>query len=136
ERAGSALQAVDVLTDLISRHGQGAEGEEGKSDNAFVIADGREAHVLEACGAHWALQTVNGVRAVSGACHLRRDWDRISRGLADVAIEHNWWPQDGSKLDFAGAVGQEGPDHAKALRHWGQTTLALEQHNGMLNVPL
>jgi hypothetical protein len=135
ERAGSAIQAVDLLADLISRHGQGGEGSEDGSDNAFAVADGREAYVLEACGSHWASQTITGVRAVSGACHLRRDWDRISRGVADLAIQQGWWPADGSKLDFAGAVGQEGANHATALRRWGQTTLALEQHNGTLTVP-
>jgi secernin len=135
ERGGSALQAIDVLTDLISRHGQSAEDGEDGSDNAFVVADGREAHVLEACGSHWALQTITCVRAVSGACHLRRDWDRISRGLADLAIEKGWCPQDGNKVDFAEALGKEGANHALALRQWGQATWALEQHHGRLTVP-
>jgi hypothetical protein len=127
ERGGSAMQAVDVLTDLIGRHGQ--SGEEG-SDCAFLVADGQEAHVLEASGRHWALQAVTAVRAVTGACHLRRDWDRISRGLADLAIERGWWPQDGNKVDFAGAVGVAGPGHAEALYRWAQVTTVLEDRAG------
>jgi hypothetical protein len=133
ERGGSASQAVEAVADLITRHGQQAEA---GCDCALVVADAREAYVLEACGQHWALQMVPGVRAVSNACHLRQDWDRISRGLADLAIESGWWPGNGSKLDFAGALGRQGPDHAAALRRWGQATLQLEQHNGRITAAL
>src|SRR5262249_20233426 len=50
ERAASARQAVDVVTDLIGRHGQsgfsaGAGGEE--FDSSFLLADCREAFALE-----------------------------------------------------------------------------------------
>jgi hypothetical protein len=134
ERAGSACQAVEVLTDLIARHGQCGPGLGEGSDSAFAVADGREAYVLEACGSHWALQAVPAVRAVSDVCHLRRDWDRIARGLADLAIARGWWPADGSKLDFAGALGRVGPDHSAALRRWGQATLRLEQHSGAIDL--
>jgi secernin len=137
ERAGTALQAVDVLTDLLGRHGQAgeSEGDAGDTDSAFLIADGREAYVLETCGAHWAVQQVREVRAVSNVCHLRQDWDRISRGLADLAIGRGWWPDDGSKLDFAGALAREGEDNRAALRRWGRATLLLEQLNGQIDGP-
>src|SRR5262245_37169376 len=55
ERAGSACQAVEALTDLIGRHGQ-----EGGS--SFLVADAEEAFVLEAAGHHWALGHVGSVR--------------------------------------------------------------------------
>jgi dipeptidase len=137
ERAGSARQALDVITDLIGRYGQGAfpgrGPAEGGHDSAFLIADGCEAYVLEACGPHWAMQAVGAVRAVSDVCHLRQDWDRISHGLADLAIARGWWPGDGSKLDFAGAVGPEGGDNAAGLRRWGRATLLLEQQSGQIH---
>jgi dipeptidase len=127
ERAGSARQAVDCLTDLVTRHGQG----DGGADHAFLAADGREGYVVEAAGEHWAVQEVRAVRAVSETCLLRQDWDRISRGLADVAIGKDWWPSDGSKLDFAGVVA---PDADRgALRRWGHATLVLEQYSGRLD---
>src|SRR5262249_11411547 len=59
ERAGSARQAVDLLTDLIARHGQGAYpgcAAEERYDNALLIADGTEAFAVEASGAHWVYQ--------------------------------------------------------------------------------
>lgn len=128
ERASTACQAVETLTDLIGRHGTDA--------HAFLVADHGEAVVLEAGGRHWALAEIGSVRAVTGACLLRQDWDRISRGLSDVAIDRHWWPDDGRKLDFASAVGAAGPDHARDLRRWGQATLALEHHSGHLDAPL
>jgi secernin len=134
ERAASASQGVEVLADLVHRHGQGAfPGGDGEPDSSFLVADGREAYVLEACGPHWALQQVGRVRAVSAVCQLRQDWDRISRGLADAAIARGWWPENGSKLDFAAAVGREGPDRAGCMRRWGKATLELEQHSGQVD---
>ena len=50
--AGGAHQAVEVLADLIWRHGQGAAPGAAalQDDHIFLIADGEEAFVLEACG--------------------------------------------------------------------------------------
>jgi secernin len=129
ERSNSARQAVDCLTDLVTRHGQGDNGD----DHAFLVADSCEAFVVETAGPHWAVQAVGAVRAVSDVCLLRQDWDRISRGLADVAINKNWWPHDGSKLNFAEVVAPNSLDHAAALRRWGRATLLLEQQSGSIN---
>jgi hypothetical protein len=135
ERASSACQAVEILTDLIGRHGQGSFGGVG-SDYAFLIADAQEASLIEAAGRHWALAEIGSVRAVTGLCLLRQDWDRISRGLVDVVHQHGWWPEDGCKFDFAGTLGQFSPDHARDLRRWGQATVRLEQHAGHLDTAI
>ena len=106
ERASAARQAVETTAALITRHGQGPYpgcAAEEDHDNAFLIADGREAYLLAACGPHWAVQQVGDVRALNEVCRLRKDWDRISPGLADLAIQPGWQPEDGSKLDFAAA---------------------------------
>ncbi len=138
ERAGTALQAVEVLTDLIGRHGQGAFVGAGENDPdaALLVADCREAHVVEAAGRHWALATVGTVRAVSDACFLRQDWDRISPGLSALAIHRGWWPEDGCKLDFARAIGRPDTDPTTAMRRWGLATIQLEQHSGSIDVAL
>jgi secernin len=134
ERANSARQAVDVITDLASRHGQGSS--QAGLDPAFLVADSREAFVVEMFGRHWAVQHVGEVRAASDVCHLRQDWDHLSHGLADLAIAEGWWPSDGSKLDFAGTVGAPSAGHASSLRRWGRATLLLEQSNGQISLSL
>jgi secernin len=132
ERASNARQARDVILDLVSRYGQTATaGEEPNS--TFLVADVREAFVLETAGNHWAEQEVHAVRAVSDVCHLHQDWDRIARGLADLAIGRGWWPQDGSKLDFAQVAAPGDRQAPPALRRWGRATLLLEQSSGRVD---
>jgi hypothetical protein len=144
ERCQSSAQAVQLLTDLISRHGQGGGKPLGPPDeqrahgpawagwdHAFLLADAREAFAVEASGPCWVYQQVQEIRALSGLCTVRQDWDRISPGLAGRAIDEGWWPGDGSKLDFAGAVGLGDAD--SALRRWGRATLLLGQQNGHID---
>jgi hypothetical protein len=135
ERCRGAHQAVELVADLITRHGQGMPGFPGAEgrDTAFLLADAGEAFLLAGCGGHWAEQEIRQVRAVGGVCHLRQDWDRVSRGLADLVIGRGWWPQDGSKIDFEGTVGD--PAGAAGLRRWGRTTLLLEEQNGRIDLP-
>jgi secernin len=136
ERSRTARQAVDLLTDLVERYGQGAFPgcpAEAERDNAFLIADPREAYAVEAAGTHWVYQEVRETRVVSNVRIVRQDWDRISHGLAAHAIAQGWWPEDGSKLDFSGALGETPGEHAPALRRWGQKTLPLVEQSGHID---
>jgi secernin len=136
ERAHSATHAVDVLIDLVDRHGQGGFPgcpTPGEADNAFLIADPHEAFAIETSGSHWVCQEVQEVRAASNANVVRQDWDRISHGLAGYAIAQGWWPADGSKLDFAGTLAEDPAGHDSGLRRWGRLTLLLEQQNGHID---
>src|SRR5439155_20492108 len=59
ERGQTARQALLVLTDLITRFGQGAYPgceDERAYDAAFLIADSREAYLVEASGPSWVEQ--------------------------------------------------------------------------------
>ena len=47
---------------------------------------------------------------------MRQDWERIARGLAGYAIGQGWWPDDGSKLDFAGSLNDQPVGRESALR--------------------
>jgi hypothetical protein len=135
ERASSARQATDLLADLISRVGHGLAPASGQVVDsglspAFLIADPKEAYVLASCGSHWALQEISSLRALGEVCHLHQDWDRLSHGLASLAIDSGWWPGDGSKLDFEATMCLPGPTSARALRRYGRATLLLEQQRG------
>jgi secernin len=136
ERSQTARQAVDLLTSLVERYGQSAFPAYtalAERDSAFLVVDPKEAYAVETAGRHWVYQEVQEVRALTNARVIRQDWDRISHGLASYAIQQGWWPDDGSKLDFAGALNEEPSAHAAALRRWGRNTLLLMEQSGHID---
>ncbi len=133
ERSHCCTQAVDTLVSLISRYGQRSVGDDGAGDNIFLVADGREAYVVEAAGSHWAMIECARSRAVTEVGMIRQDWRRLSPGLADWAIEQSLWTDDGSKIDFLGAVGLNTPAQALARRRWGRASIALTQQDGAID---
>jgi len=133
ERSQSACQAQEVLTDLITRYGQGhGDAAEGR-DHIFLIADPREALVVEAAGTFWATTECQQLRVVSDTALIRQDWQRVAPGLVKHAIAMGWWRDDGSKIDFSGALGAHPPSQAPALKRWGRASLLLEQQNGHID---
>jgi dipeptidase len=136
ERCRSARQGVELFSELVKHHGQGAfEGcpEESAADHGILICDAHEAYLIETAARFWVYQEIQQVRAVSNLCTIRQDWDSISPGLGAHAIDRGWWPGDGSKLDFAEALGANPVGSASALRRWGRATLLLEQQNGHID---
>jgi dipeptidase len=130
ERTRQATRAVEFILDLVERHGQrDADG----GDASFLIADPSEAFLVETAGSHWVLQEIGQVRAVSDLSTIHQDWVRIGRGLAGRAIEHGWWPADGSKLNFAEAIAPDPIGRDSALRRWGRATYLLEQQSGHID---
>jgi len=70
ERADSARSAVETITTLIERYGQGGGcGYEHPSftyHNSFIVADPSEAYVLETAGSLWEVEHVtDGARSIS-----------------------------------------------------------------------
>ena len=137
EQCQTARQAVTLLTHLIESCGQGSFpgcNPDRDYDSAFVIADPSEAYVIETAGGHWVYQETQEVRASGGVRVIRQDWDRISRGLADLAIKRGWWPQDGSKIDFAGVVGEMTQEEKAALKRWTGASFRLQEQNGHIDL--
>lgn len=105
ERAATAADAVGVITGLLETHGQGGACAEGDPafayHNGFLIADRREAWVLETAGRAWAAERVaSGVRNISNALTIRTGFDRGSPGLAAAARRHGH--HGSGAVDFAG----------------------------------
>ncbi len=114
ERARSAAEALEVITALVERHGQGGScglREPRYYDNAFLIADAREAFVLEAIGRMWIVERVRGLRAISNTLNIRHG-DRISDALTADARERGL----AADFDFSETY----LDPSSEGRSWGQ----------------
>ena len=92
ERASTAAAAVDVITSLLERYGQGGSGHdpalvpEGRPYwNAFLLADPATAFVIDTSGTEWAVEQIAEVRAIS---------NRTSIPFFDAAHRHPRQPVD------------------------------------------
>lgn len=92
ERAASAVAAVEAITSLLERYGQGGSGHdpalvpEGRPYwNAFLVADAAAAFVIDTSGTEWAVEQVAEVRAIS---------NRTSIPSFDAAHRHPRQPVD------------------------------------------
>jgi len=111
ERGRTAAEALEVMTGLLERHGQWGAGvprtssADGAYDNSYLIADGREAWVLETSGRRWVAARVrHSSWSVSNQATIRTDWDRASDDVAEHARDAGWWRHDGdARFDFAAA---------------------------------
>ncbi len=83
ERSTSARDALDCITGLLGKYGQG--GNCGYShpfyyNNSFLITDRQESWVLETVGREWAARKYQTATAISNALTLNTDWDKASTG--------------------------------------------------------
>ena len=110
ERAQSASEALEVITNLLARFGQFGSGlpqvshEDGSYDNSFMIADGKEAFVLETGGKEWVAKRISDIAAISNEPTIRNEYDMSSDNLIELAVQRNWWPKDRiseNEFDFA-----------------------------------
>jgi secernin len=112
ERAATAAGAVEVITGLLERHGQGGDcGHLGRFyyHNGFIVADAREAYVLETVGRWWIVERVDGVRALSNALSIGPRFERAGADLVAHAAAQGWSGADG-RFDFAAALIDEARD--------------------------
>ncbi len=93
ERAASAEAALDVITTLLGEYGQ--SGNCGFShpffyDNSYLIADQKDAWVLETAGRQWVAQKVKDIRSISNILTIENNWDLASPGVVEEAIKKGW----------------------------------------------
>ena len=106
ERARTAVEAVEIITDLVSRHGQGKFANAADVltyDNGYIVADPREAYVIETAGHQWAVKRVASAVGISNVYALGADWDRLSPGAEADAVRRGWWDPDYRQFDFSDA---------------------------------
>lgn len=94
ERANTAKEAMDVICNLIERYGQGGiAGYKDKSmayHNSFLIADKKEAWVLETADNLWVAKKVKHYYSISNGSTITEDYDLAHPELISTAIKKGW----------------------------------------------
>ena len=68
ERGRTAAEAVEAMTDCISRYGQGKFANDAgirTYDNGYIIADPREAYAIETAAHQWAVARIESTCGIS-----------------------------------------------------------------------
>jgi len=111
ERTRTAKEALEIIVELISRHGQGGQCFEHlpvSYHNSFIIADPKEAWVLETVGRRYvAKQVRKGVYSISNGYTIEKEWDLASEDLVEYAIERGWCSSE-EEFNFAAAYSDPG----------------------------
>ncbi|GIX81244.1 secernin-2 [Caerostris extrusa] len=106
ERGKTALEALHVITSLLSEHGMGGNCSHYISDfvyhNSFLIADPSEVWILECAGKLWAAERIKeGTRNISNALTIGTNIDLKSIDLERISVEKGLWrPQANKPFDF------------------------------------
>jgi len=147
ERGRTARGALEVITRLLETYGQFGPGLptlglEGAYDNSYIIADEREAWVLETAGTRWVARRVTGgSQTISNRLGISTAWDAASPDLAEYAVARGWWPADSiAMFDFGRAYTDETGLNADRVRdaktRASRSDELLRQSPGQIDVPL
>ncbi len=104
ERSNSAISALEMITELLEAYPQG--GICGYTDknltyhNSFIIADPREAWVLETAGHLWAAKKITSFYAISNGLSIGEDFDLSHQDLIPFARKKGWLKQ-GKSFHFS-----------------------------------
>jgi secernin len=93
ERSHSAREALNIIIKLLEEYGQGGNcGYRYKLQymNSFIIADHKEAYVLETVKKWWAWKKIKGIWSISNVISLRQDYDECSEGLIKNAVDKGY----------------------------------------------
>ena len=88
ERTKSAREALEFITGIVEQGLQGGNGSKSHKlyyFSSFIIADPKEAWVLETVGKEWVAKKIEGVYSISNALTIEGDWDMASEGVERLA---------------------------------------------------
>ncbi len=91
ERGATATEALEVIVELLEKHGQGGNCAEHfvlNYHNSFLMADENEAWVLETAGDYWVAERItSGTRSISNNLSIHGKGDMRHAELNRVMIE-------------------------------------------------
>lgn len=137
ERGKTAEEAMEVITSLLETHGQGGGCGEGDSSfmyhNSFLIADAKEAWILETADKWWVAEHVKDcVRNISNALSIEKKFDRLAKGTIEHAIESGYC-RDDSSFNFARGFSSGGvADYSSQFSREGRGFHLLKEDKGKI----
>lgn len=105
QRSRTAKQALEVITDLLQRYGQGGSNSFTRKylyDNSFLISDRDSAWVLETAGDFWVAKEIHDYYSISNILTIHTDYDLTSKDLSSQARALGYW-HSSEPIDFAKA---------------------------------
>lgn len=116
ERAKTSREAVEVITTLLEKYGQGGvcyenpDFQDWKHNNSFLLVDRNEAWVLDTAGQYWAAKKVTeGVCNLSSQLRVGENPDLKTDGLEDKTEKLGFWSTDKGDFDFSSAYSADFP---------------------------
>jgi len=137
ERGKTAESSLEIITKLLENHGQGGgcayDDPNWMYHNSFIIADPKEAFVLETADDWWIVEEVKNVRSISNGISIRGKGDLRKNGIIQYAIDNDYCR---SEDDFDFAVNFSGtpiPDTPSSYTRWGKSTILLNENKGEIS---
>jgi len=119
------------MTGIVSAHGQGNFQHPGGQltyDNSFIVADPKNAYVVETAGREWAVRKVKTQTGISNVLSIATDWDAVSPGAEAAARKLGW---DGAgRLSFADAFTEADRFSGSGFMRRTRSCAVLDRHEG------
>lgn len=104
ERGKTAIDALKVITGLLETYGQGGgcafNDNSWRYHNSYIIADPKDAYVLETADKWWIVEKVKTVRSISNNISIRGKGDFRREKIIEHAIKKGYCKDD-DEFDFA-----------------------------------
>jgi len=140
ERGNSAFNSTKIITELLEKYHQGGkcsyEDSTWTYHNSFIIADSKEAYVLETADDWWVVEKVIDVRSISNGISIRGKGDFRREGIITHAIEMGYCKDD-NDFDFVTTFSGSHPSNIlNPLSRGGKSRLLLKENIGKIEQSL
>ncbi|MBY9002606.1 MAG: C69 family dipeptidase [Candidatus Lokiarchaeota archaeon] len=140
ERGNSAYNTTKIITEILEKYHQGGgcsyEDSTWTYHNSFIIADSKEAYILETADDWWIVEKVIDVRSISNGISIRGKGDFRREGIINHAIEMGYC-KDEDDFDFAITFsGSYASNINSPLSRGGKSTSLLKKNIGKITPSL
>jgi len=128
ERSPSAYDAMRIIINLIQKYPQSLY------HNSFIIADTKEAWVLETAGKYWVAKKVKDVYSISNTYTIECEWDEAHPELIKHALDMKWCNSE-EEFNFAKIYADFNVEYMKKAQiRLKRTRNLLEEKKGSIDL--